>query len=137
MSKPNMLLAQLFQGAMSILLLAACPHWCKYHLLSLYRALTNLAENKLSEPFLFIPNLQGPVYLSGLPDDPAHGLELAQLYHHGWRRASAGLERHGDILSYSTDFICIADDLPKSVNTGAGSQQAHDGARGNLTGYTQ
>ena len=58
---------------MSTRWLAVFRHWCRFpFFLSLYRALTNLiAENKLSEPFLFIPNLQGPVYLSGLPGDPA------------------------------------------------------------------
>ena len=69
----NMLLAQLFQVA-NVNPLAGClPALVQIPIfLSLYRALTNLiAENKLSEPFLFIPNLQGPVYLSGLPDDPA------------------------------------------------------------------
>lgn len=69
----NILLAQLFQVA-NVNPLAGClPALVQIPIfLSLYRALTNLiAENKLSEPFLFIPNLQGPVYLSGLPDDPA------------------------------------------------------------------
>lgn len=70
----NILLAQLYQAA-NVNPLAGClPALVQIPVfLSLYRALTNLiAENKLSEPFLFIPNLQGPVYLSGLPDDPAN-----------------------------------------------------------------
>ena len=70
----NILLAQLYQAA-NVNPLAGClPALVQIPVfLSLYRALTNLiAENKLSEPFLFIPNLQGPVYLSGLPGDPAN-----------------------------------------------------------------
>lgn len=70
----NILLAQLYQSA-NVNPLAGCiPALVQLPVfLSLYRALTNLiAENRLSEPFLFIPNLQGPVYASGLPDDPAN-----------------------------------------------------------------
>lgn len=38
--------------------------------IGLYRAVLNLAkENKLDEPFLFLPNLEGPTYGA----DPAHG----------------------------------------------------------------
>ena len=38
--------------------------------IGLYRAVLTLAqENKLSEPFLFLPNLEGPTYGA----DPAHG----------------------------------------------------------------
>jgi YidC/Oxa1 family membrane protein insertase len=38
--------------------------------IGLYRAVLNLAaDNKLDEPFLFLPNLEGPTYGA----DPAHG----------------------------------------------------------------
>ena len=38
--------------------------------IGLYRAVLNLAkENALDEPFLFLPNLEGPTYGA----DPAHG----------------------------------------------------------------
>ena len=38
--------------------------------IGLYRSVLNLAqENKLDEPFLFLPNLEGPTYGA----DPAHG----------------------------------------------------------------
>ena len=38
--------------------------------IGLYRAVLNLAkENALNEPFLFLPNLEGPTYGA----DPAHG----------------------------------------------------------------
>lgn len=40
--------------------------------IGLYRAVLNLAqENKLDEPFLFLPNLEGPTYGA----DPAHGTD--------------------------------------------------------------
>jgi YidC/Oxa1 family membrane protein insertase len=40
--------------------------------IGLYRAVLELAkENKLDEPFLFLPNLEGPTYGA----DPAHGTD--------------------------------------------------------------
>ena len=62
----NQLLAQLFQAA-SVNPLAGCfPALAQIPIfLSLYRALQNLiAENKLDEPFLWIPDLEGPVYMN-------------------------------------------------------------------------
>merc|ERR1711871_1250071 len=61
----NQLLAQLFQAA-NVNPLAGCfPALVQIPVfLSLYRALQNLvAENKLDEPFLWIPDLEGPVYM--------------------------------------------------------------------------
>jgi len=63
----NQLLAQLFAAA-NVNPLAGClPALVQIPVfLSLYRALTNLiAENKLNEPFLWIPNLEGPVFQGG------------------------------------------------------------------------
>ena len=60
----NQLLAQLFQSA-NVNPLAGClPALVQIPIfISLYRALTNLvAENKLDEPFLWIPDLEGPIY---------------------------------------------------------------------------
>ena len=60
----NLLIAQLFQQA-NVNPLAGCfPALVQIPVfLSLYRALTNLiAQNKLDESFLWIPDLQGPVY---------------------------------------------------------------------------
>lgn len=60
----NQLVAQLFQAA-NVNPLAGClPAIVQIPVfLSLYRALQNLiAEDKLSEGFLWIPNLEGPVY---------------------------------------------------------------------------
>jgi YidC/Oxa1 family membrane protein insertase len=46
--------------------------------IGLYRAVLTLAkENKLDEPFLFLPNLEGPTYGA----DPAHGSDWIL---HGW-----------------------------------------------------
>jgi len=62
----NRLLSQLFQTA-NVNPLAGClPALVQIPVfISLYRAIQNLiAENKLDEPFLWIPDLQGPVYLS-------------------------------------------------------------------------
>ena len=64
--KKNQLLSQLFQAA-DINPLAGCfPALVQIPIfISLYRALQNLiAENKLNEPFLWIPDLEGPVYSS-------------------------------------------------------------------------
>jgi len=63
----NQLLSQLFQAA-NVNPLAGCfPALVQIPIfLSLYRALQNLvAENKLDEPFLWIPDLEGPVYTEG------------------------------------------------------------------------
>lgn len=60
----NQALAQLFQSA-NVNPLAGClPALVQIPVfISLYRALQNLvAENKLDEPFLFIPDLEGPTY---------------------------------------------------------------------------
>lgn len=60
----NQLLSQLFQAA-NVNPLAGClPALVQIPIfISLYRALTNLvAENKLDEPFLWIPDLEGPIY---------------------------------------------------------------------------
>jgi len=60
----NQLLAALFQAA-NVNPLAGCfPALVQIPIfISLYRALQNLiAENKLDEPFLWIPDLQGPTY---------------------------------------------------------------------------
>lgn len=60
----NQLTAQLFQTA-NVNPLAGClPALVQIPIfISLYRALQNLvAENKLDEPFLWIPDLEGPVY---------------------------------------------------------------------------
>ena len=62
----NQLMAQLFQAA-NVNPLAGCfPALVQIPIfISLYRALQNLvAENKLDEPFLWIPDLEGPVYSS-------------------------------------------------------------------------
>eukprot|EP01031_Cornospumella_fuschlensis_P029843 gene29843-36033_t len=60
----NKLLAQLFQAAQVNPLAGCFPALVQIPIfISLYRALTNLvAQNKLDEPFLWIPDLQGPVY---------------------------------------------------------------------------
>lgn len=60
----NKYLSQLFQAA-NVNPLAGCfPALIQIPIfISLYRALQNLvAENKLDEPFLWIPDLEGPVY---------------------------------------------------------------------------
>jgi len=62
----NQLLAMLFQAS-NVNPLAGCfPALVQIPIfLSLYRALTNMvAENKLDEPFFWIPDLEGPVYVS-------------------------------------------------------------------------
>lgn len=62
----NQLLAMLFQAA-NVNPLAGCfPALVQLPVfLSLYRALGNMvAENKLGEPFLWIPDLEGPVYVN-------------------------------------------------------------------------
>lgn len=61
----NQLLAQLFQAAQVNPLAGCFPALAQIPIfLSLYRALQNLiAENKLDEPFLWIPDLQGPVFM--------------------------------------------------------------------------
>ena len=64
--RKNQLLSQLFQAA-NVNPLAGCfPALVQIPVfISLYRALQNLiAENKLSEPFLWIPDLEGPTYSS-------------------------------------------------------------------------
>lgn len=60
----NQLLAQLFQAAGANPLAGCLPAIVQIPVfISLYRALTNLvAEHKLAEPFLWIPNLEGPVF---------------------------------------------------------------------------
>jgi YidC/Oxa1 family membrane protein insertase len=60
----SQLLAQLFQAAKANPLAGCLPALIQLPVfISLYRALTNLvAENKLDEPFLWIPDLEGPVY---------------------------------------------------------------------------
>ncbi len=60
----NQLLAQLYQSAQVNPLLGCAPALIQIPIfISLYRALTNLvAENKLAEAFLWIPDLQGPVF---------------------------------------------------------------------------
>lgn len=60
----NQLLAQLFQAAGANPLAGCLPAIIQIPVfISLYRALTNLvAEHKLAEPFLWIPNLEGPVF---------------------------------------------------------------------------
>jgi len=62
----NQLLAQLFQAAQVNPLAGCLPALVQIPIfISLYRALQNLiAENKLDEPFLWIPDLEGPVYMS-------------------------------------------------------------------------
>lgn len=65
----NQLLSQLFQAA-NVNPLAGClPALAQIPVfISLYRALQNLvAENKLDEPFLWIPDLEGPIYTNA-PD---------------------------------------------------------------------
>ena len=60
----NQMLSQLFQAA-NVNPLAGClPALAQIPIfISLYRALQNLvAENKLDEPFLWIPDLEGPIY---------------------------------------------------------------------------
>lgn len=60
----NKLLTQLFQAAQVNPLAGCFPALVQIPVfISLYRALTNLvAAHKLNEPFLWIPDLQGPVY---------------------------------------------------------------------------
>lgn len=60
----NQLLSQLFQAAQVNPLAGCLPALVQIPIfISLYRALTNLvAENKLDEPFLWIPDLEGPTY---------------------------------------------------------------------------
>jgi YidC/Oxa1 family membrane protein insertase len=60
----NQLISQLFQAAQVNPLAGCFPALVQIPVfISLYRALQNLiAEDKLSEPFLWIPNLEGPVY---------------------------------------------------------------------------
>lgn len=60
----NQMLAQLFQSAKVNPLAGCFPALVQIPVfISLYRALTNLvAENKIGEPFLWIPSLEGPVY---------------------------------------------------------------------------
>ena len=65
-SPPSQLLSQLFQTAQVNPLAGCLPALVQIPIfISLYRALQNLvAENKLDEPFLWIPDLEGPVYSS-------------------------------------------------------------------------
>lgn len=58
----NELLSKLFQSAQVNPLAGCLPALVQIPVfISLYRALTNLvAENKLAEPFLWIPDLEGP-----------------------------------------------------------------------------
>lgn len=60
----NQMLAQLFQTAQVNPLAGCLPALVQIPIfISLYRALLNLvAENKLDEPFLWIPDLEGPIY---------------------------------------------------------------------------
>ena len=60
----NQMLSQLFQTAQVNPLAGCFPALVQIPIfISLYRALLNLvAENKLDEPFLWIPDLEGPVY---------------------------------------------------------------------------
>ena len=60
----NQMLSQLFQAAQVNPLAGCLPALAQIPIfISLYRALQNLiAENKLNEPFLWIPDLEGPTY---------------------------------------------------------------------------
>ena len=62
----NQMLSQLFQTAQVNPLAGCLPALVQIPIfISLYRALLNLVgENKLDEPFLWIPDLEGPVYTS-------------------------------------------------------------------------
>ena len=62
----NQMMAQLFQTAQVNPLAGCLPALVQIPIfISLYRAIQNLiAENKLDEPFLWIPDLQGPVYMN-------------------------------------------------------------------------
>lgn len=62
----NRLLSQLFQAANANPLAGCLPAVFQIPIfIALYRALQNLvAENKLNEPFLWIPDLEGPVYMN-------------------------------------------------------------------------
>mmetsp|Transcript_117955 Transcript_117955/g.334490 ORF Transcript_117955/g.334490 Transcript_117955/m.334490 type:complete len:555 (+) Transcript_117955:140-1804(+) len=62
----NQYMAQLFSASGVNPLAALLPAFAQIPVfISLYRALQNLeAEGKLSEPFLWLPNLEGPVYNS-------------------------------------------------------------------------
>lgn len=61
----NQVLSQLYQAANANPLAGCLPALVQIPVfISLYRALQNLvAENKLDEPFLWIPDLEGPVYM--------------------------------------------------------------------------
>lgn len=63
----NQMLAKLFEVAQVNPLAGCLPALVQIPIfISLYRAIQNLiAENKLNEPFLWIPDLEGPVYMSG------------------------------------------------------------------------
>jgi YidC/Oxa1 family membrane protein insertase len=62
----NQLMVELYQAAQVNPLAGCFPALVQIPIfISLYRALLNLvAENKLDEPFLWIPDLEGPVYTS-------------------------------------------------------------------------
>ena len=65
----NQMLSQLYQAAAVNPLAGCLPALAQIPIfISLYRALQNLvAENKLDEPFLWIPDLEGPIYTNA-PD---------------------------------------------------------------------
>ena len=65
----NQMLSQLYQAAQVNPLAGCLPALAQIPVfISLYRALQNLvAENKLDEPFLWIPDLEGPIYTNA-PD---------------------------------------------------------------------
>jgi len=65
----NQMASQLYQAAAVNPLAGCLPALAQIPIfISLYRALQNLvAENKLDEPFLWIPDLEGPIYTNG-PD---------------------------------------------------------------------
>lgn len=78
----NKYLSQLFQAA-NVNPLAGCfPALIQIPVfISLYRALQNLvAENKLDEPFLWIPDLEGPVYAK----PPGESLDWIKSIVSGW-----------------------------------------------------
>lgn len=69
--------------------------------IGLYRAVLTLAkDNKLNEPFLFLPNLEGPTYGA----DPAHGSDwLFQ----GWVNGAPGLGWQDTIAFLSIPIILV------------------------------
>lgn len=69
--------------------------------ISLYRALTNLAaQNELDEPFLWLPNLEGPTYGAG-PTDGMNWLTK------GWEGLTPTLGWHDTIAFLTIPLILI------------------------------